>query len=75
MILDAILETEVLFYCITTLGLLIPLLAVSARRLHDTNRSGWWYLLSITIIGIIPLIIWWSQDGQNQENQYGDPAK
>ena len=75
MILDAILETEVLFYCITTLGLLIPLLAVSARRLHDTNRSGWWYLLSITIIGIIPLIIWWSQDGQNQDNQYGDPAK
>ena len=45
-----------------------------ARRLHDTNRSGWWYLMSLTIIGIIPLIIWWAQSGDSHNNQYGEPT-
>lgn len=75
MIIDAILGTEILFYVITTLALTIPFLAVSARRLHDTNRSGWWYLISLTIIGIIPLIIWWAQSGESNNNQYGEPTK
>ena len=35
---------------------LIPILSSGARRLHDTGRSGWWQLLYITVIGIIPLI-------------------
>lgn len=74
MIIDAILETEIVFYAITTLALTIPLLAVSARRLHDTNRSGWWYLISLTIVGIIPLIIWWAQSGDSHYNQYGQPT-
>ena len=51
-----------------------PNLAVSVRRLHDTNRSGWWYLLSFTVVGVIPLIIWWATQGTIGENQYGgDP--
>lgn len=74
MIIDAILGTEIVFYAITTLALTIPFLAVSARRLHDTNRSGWWYLMSLTIIGIIPLIIWWAQSGDSHNNQYGEPT-
>lgn len=74
MIIDAVLGTEFLFYAITTLALTIPFLAVSARRLHDTNRSGWWYLISLTIIGIIPLIIWWAQSGDSHNNQYGEPT-
>ena len=36
---------------------LIPEIAVSIRRLHDINKSGWWILLTITIIGIIPLTL------------------
>ena len=40
-----------LFGAIYLLGLLIPSLAVAVRRLHDTNRSGWWMLL-----GLIPLV-------------------
>jgi uncharacterized membrane protein YhaH (DUF805 family) len=51
-----------------------PNIAVVVRRLHDTNRSGWWYLLSLTIVGVIPLLIWWCTQGTIGENQYGgDP--
>jgi uncharacterized membrane protein YhaH (DUF805 family) len=46
------------------LATLLPGLAVSVRRLHDTNRSGWWILLwFIPLIGIIVLIVWWVQQG------------
>lgn len=56
------------------LVLLLPSIAVQARRLHDTNRSGWWMLIAFTIIGLIPLIIWLASKGDNQENQYGSPV-
>lgn len=75
MVLDSILETEVIFYGIVTLALTIPFLAVSARRLHDIGKSGWWYLISLTGIGIILLIIWWAKEGESQNNLYGEPAK
>lgn len=53
---------------------LLPYLAVTARRLHDTNRSGWWMLISLTIIGIIPLLIWYCTKGDDGENRFGsDP--
>ena len=50
-----------------------PVIGAGARRLHDTNRSGWWQLIMLTIIGIIPLIIWLASKGSDQENQYGSP--
>ena len=50
-----------------------PVIGAGARRLHDTNRSGWWQLIMLTIIGIIPLIIWLASTGSDQENQYGSP--
>lgn len=58
------------------LATLIPSLAVGARRLHDTGRSGWnllWMLLPV--IGTILLIIWWAKDGQAEDNQYGANPK
>lgn len=59
---------------IFSLATLVPGLAVSARRLHDTNRSGWWLLLAFTIIGIIPLIIWYCTRGNEGDNRFGsDP--
>jgi hypothetical protein len=49
------------------LALLLPSLAAGARRLHDTNRSGWWQLLMLTIIGIIPVVIWLASKGNDQK--------
>ena len=45
------------------LPFMIPMWAVGARRLHDTGKTGWLQLLSLTVIGNIPLIIWWANEG------------
>jgi uncharacterized membrane protein YhaH (DUF805 family) len=57
------------------LGMLLPSLAAAARRLHDTDRSGWWQLIAfIPVIGWIILIVFLAQEGQTGENRYGsDP--
>lgn len=55
-----------------SLALLLPGLGLSVRRLHDINKSGWWILLGlIPVVGAIVLIIWFAQNSQMQENQYG----
>ena len=56
------------------LGLLIPSVSIMTRRLHDTGRSGWWQLIVlIPLVGIIVLIFFLAQDGQD-DNDYGiDP--
>ena len=60
---------------ILNLALLLPSVAVNARRLHDTGRSGWWQLLLlIPIIGFIVLLIWWVQDSHG-DNKYGPSPK
>nr|WP_272209989.1 DUF805 domain-containing protein [Marinicella sp. W31]MDC2875839.1 DUF805 domain-containing protein [Marinicella sp. W31] len=56
---------------IWSLAILVPSYAVGARRLHDINRSGWWQLLVISVIGIIVLIYWYCQPGQAQTNDFG----
>ncbi len=58
---------------IVSLVLLMPSLTVSARRLHDIGRSGWWLLIAFTIIGIFVLLYWWCKAGDNNENNYGSP--
>ena len=51
---------------------IIPSLAVAARRLHDTDRSGWWQLLVfIPVIGWILLLIWLCQRGTPGSNRFG----
>ena len=61
---------------IYNLALLFPTLAVSTRRLHDTNRSAWWLLISlIPIIGLIVLTVFYCQDSK-EDNKYGvNPKK
>jgi len=63
--------TNTIFTVITFL----PYLAVGARRLHDINRSGWWQLITLTVIGIILLIIWWATVGENKKNVHGSPLQ
>ena len=59
------------FNLLWSLFLIIPSLALASRRLHDVNKSGWWQLLYITIIGIILLLIWYCQKSDQVENNYG----
>lgn len=59
-----------------SLAVLIPSIAVGVRRLHDTNRSGWWLLISLVpVIGAIVLIVFFVQDSQAGSNQYGENPK
>ena len=58
------------------LFMLIPLLAASVRRLHDTDRSGWWLLIAlIPLIGAIVILVFTLQDSKPGENQYGSNPK
>jgi uncharacterized membrane protein YhaH (DUF805 family) len=55
------------------LATLVPTFAVTVRRLHDTGRSGWWYLLIlIPLVGGIVLLVFWLQRGTQGRNRYGD---
>jgi uncharacterized membrane protein YhaH (DUF805 family) len=57
---------------IYTLAVLIPGIAVSVRRLHDTERSGWWLLIALVpLIGAIVLLVFMVQDSKPGQNQYG----
>jgi uncharacterized membrane protein YhaH (DUF805 family) len=57
-------------------GVLIPSLAVLVRRLHDTDRSGWWVFIGlIPLLGPIILLIFAVQDSQPGENRFGPNPK
>lgn len=74
--LDRALGTVGLFSCTLILAMLMPSFAVTVRRLHDTDRSGWWCL-----IGVMPILgpIWLTAllvfDGQAGENRFGPDPK
>ncbi|MCY3713651.1 MAG: DUF805 domain-containing protein [Gemmatimonadetes bacterium] len=58
------------------LGIAIPYLAVIVRRLHDTDRSGWWILISlIPLIGGIILLVFTIIEGTKGENRFGPDPK
>jgi uncharacterized membrane protein YhaH (DUF805 family) len=70
-IVDSILGTWLL-RVIVVLGAIIPMVAVGARRLHDTDRSGWWMLIAfIPIIGAIVLLVWYVTPGDAGQNRFG----
>ena len=56
---------------ILTIVTIVPSIAVSIRRLHDINKSGWWLLLALTVIGIIPLVYWACKKSDEKENRFG----
>ncbi|MGD9957532.1 MAG: DUF805 domain-containing protein [Candidatus Nanopelagicales bacterium] len=85
-IADVVLKTNTLegsggvklgwIYVIASLALVIPTIAVTFRRLHDTGRSGWWWLLSLVCgIGAIIVLIFCLSDSKPGANEYGPNPK
>lgn len=71
-VIEAILGIPGILSLLYGLAVLLPGIAVSIRRLHDTNRSGWWLLIGlIPFIGAIVLIYFMVIDGTPGDNQYG----
>jgi uncharacterized membrane protein YhaH (DUF805 family) len=66
-------DLAALAFVVFALGSLIPYLALGVRRLHDTNRSGWWLLISVIPFGSLVLLIFWASGGDPMPNQYGSP--
>lgn len=61
---------------IYSLAVLIPGIAVSIRRLHDLDKSGWWLLIAfVPIIGAIVLLVFFVMDGTPGNNSYGASPK
>jgi uncharacterized membrane protein YhaH (DUF805 family) len=62
-----------LLHTLYSLAVFLPMLAVQVRRLHDTDRSGWWVLIGLVpVVGWIILVIFSAQKGTEGENEYGD---
>ncbi len=60
---------------IWSLAVLLPVLGLYFRRLHDTDRSAWWLLIGlIPFIGTIVLIVFWASNGTADDNKYGAPV-
>ena len=75
-IVNAIIGIPVLFLGIAVLGLIVPTLAVTVRRLHDISKSGWYIFVSlIPFVGGFYLLYLLVQDGTPGSNEYGANPK
>lgn len=54
---------------------LLPMLAVTARRLHDTNKSGWWVLLTLVPVLHLAYLAWILTNGDKGPNRFGPDPK
>jgi len=53
---------------IFSLATLLPSIAAATRRLHDTNRSGWWQLICLVpVVGLIVIIVFLAQEGKSED--------
>jgi len=63
-------------YLVYVLALIVPTLAVAVRRLHDTNKSGWFLLMGlIPLVGAIILLVFYIQEGTPGPNDFGVAAE
>ncbi len=59
-----------------SLGTLVPTIAVTIRRLHDSGKSGWWYLIALVpLVGAIVLLVFCCLDSESGTNNYGPNPK
>lgn len=65
----------VLLVYLYVFAVLIPSIAVGVRRLHDTGKSGWWYLIAIVPIASIVLLVFFCMDSEHGPNQWGPNPK
>lgn len=72
----ALIAEQLIFVAVLwILATFLPTLAVTVRRLHDTNKSGWFYLISFIPFGGIVIFIFMLIDGDRHANTYGYPPK
>ncbi|WP_291432160.1 DUF805 domain-containing protein [Deinococcus sp.] len=62
-------------YALYVLATFIPSLAIAVRRLHDTGKSGWWYLLNFVPLGGLVIFIFTVLDGEPGSNKWGPNPK
>ena len=75
-IIEAVIGTAGVLGIIFSLAMLIPGIAVTMRRLHDTGRSGWWILIGlIPFLGWIVLLVFMVLDSHPGDNEYGPNPK
>jgi len=53
------------------LAVIVPSIALAIRRLHDTNKSGWWLLIGLIPFGGIVLLVFYILEGTNGPNDHG----
>jgi len=72
-----IIDGSGILFTLAFLALMIPNLAVSVRRLHDTNKTGWMILLGLVpFVGSIVLLVLYLLPGNKDDNDYGaQPSK
>ncbi len=71
-IIDGIIGLSSILPGLYQLGVLLPSLAISVRRLHDIGRSGWWLLIGlIPFLGWLVLLYFYVQPSEEGSNQYG----
>jgi uncharacterized membrane protein YhaH (DUF805 family) len=71
LVIDGMMRAQVVS-TIWDLATFLPSLAIAVRRLHDLDRSGWWFLLIfIPLVGIIILIVWFCGKGTDGPNRFG----
>lgn len=74
-VIDLAIHSPIL-YALYALAVLLPSLAVAVRRLHDTDRSGWWLLIGvIPLIGGIVLLVFMCLEGTQGSNKHGANPK
>jgi uncharacterized membrane protein YhaH (DUF805 family) len=75
-VVDYVISSPGIIGLLFALAILLPSIAVGVRRLHDTDRSGWWLLIAfVPIIGAIVLLVFFVLDSTPGDNKYGANPK